>query len=169
MFLLEVITWVSFINEAEIWYESYPDLNLHFPARVTPGSCPWVGLAGMRLQIFGRFQIYYIQNMFCRILVLSESSKNDIFGKGNGGFQIFYLEFRFFHQSSSLMPGLGVQRVVAFVYLGHISSLLLFLYLLTYFSLESPERVIGKQCRPWSECGTWSGSPLLANSSAIFL
>ena len=33
--------------------------------------------------------------------------KNDIFGKDDDmGFQIFFSEFRFFHQSSSLMPGL---------------------------------------------------------------
>ena len=39
-------------------------------------------------------------------------------------------------------------------------------------SLETPKRVIGKQCRPRSdatECGIWSGSPMFANSSTIFL
>ena len=44
--------------------------------------------------------------------------------------------------------------------------------MLTHCSLESPKRVIGKQCRLGSgtaECGIWSGSPLFANSSVIFL
>ena len=41
--------------------------------------------------------------------------------------------------------------------------------LLTNFSLEIPKRVIGKQSRPISECGVWSGSLLFANSLAIFL
>ena len=39
-------------------------------------------------------------------------------------------------------------------------------------SLETPKRVIGKQCRPRSdatECNVCSGSPLFANSSSIFL
>ena len=39
-------------------------------------------------------------------------------------------------------------------------------------SLETPKRVIGKQCISRSdaaECGIWSGSPLFANSSTIFL
>ena len=42
---------------------------------------------------------------------------------------------------------------------------------LTNFSLETPKRVIGKQCRPRSDapkCGIWSGSPLFANSLASF-
>ena len=44
--------------------------------------------------------------------------------------------------------------------------------LLTHCCLETPKRVIGKQCRPRSdapECGIWSGSPLFANSSTFFL
>ena len=43
---------------------------------------------------------------------------------------------------------------------------------LTHHSLETPKRLIGKHCRPRSdttECGIWSGSPLFANSLAIFL
>ena len=43
---------------------------------------------------------------------------------------------------------------------------------LTHCSQETRKRVIGKQCRPRSdaaECGIWSGSPLFANSLAIFL
>ena len=43
---------------------------------------------------------------------------------------------------------------------------------LTHCSRETRKRVIGKQCRPRSdaaECGIWSGSPLFANSLAIFL
>ena len=43
---------------------------------------------------------------------------------------------------------------------------------LTHCSLETPKRVIGKQCSPWSDaakCGIWSGSPLSVNSSTIFL
>ena len=44
---------------------------------------------------------------------------------------------------------------------------------LTHCSLETPKRVIGKQCRPRSdaaECGVWSASALFANdSSTIFL
>ena len=51
---------------------------------------------------------------------------------------------------------------------GHLWSLLW----LTHCSLETSKRVIGKQCRPRSdaaECGIWSGSPLFANSSTIFL
>ena len=43
---------------------------------------------------------------------------------------------------------------------------------LTHCSLETPKRVIDKQCRPRSdaaECGIWSRSPLFANSSTIFL
>ena len=41
---------------------------------------------------------------------------------------------------------------------------------LTYFSLETLKRVIGKQCRPRSdaaECSIWSGSQLFTNSYAI--
>ena len=41
-----------------------------------------------------------------------------------------------------------------------------------YLGLRTTKRVIGKQCRPRSDaadCGVWSGSPLFANSSAIFL
>ena len=54
-------------------------------------------IAGMRLFRFladYRFLVskYVLQNY----LVLSESWKNDIFGKGGRGFQIFYPEFRFF-------------------------------------------------------------------------
>ena len=43
---------------------------------------------------------------------------------------------------------------------------------LTYCSRDTRKRVLGKQCRPRSdatECGVWSGSPLFANSLAIFL
>ena len=40
---------------------------------------------------------------------------------------------------------------------------------LTHWSLEIPKRVTGKQCRPRSECGVWTGSPHFANSLAIFL
>ena len=43
---------------------------------------------------------------------------------------------------------------------------------LTHWRLETPKRVTGKQCRPRSdstERGDWSGSPLFANSSTIFL
>ena len=36
-------------------------------------------------------------------------------------------------------------------------------------SLEALTRAIGKQCRPRSECGICSGSPLFANTSTIFL
>ena len=45
-------------------------------------------------------------------------------------------------------------------------------YYLIHCSLETPKWVIGKQCRPRSdatEWGIWSGSPLFANSSTIFL
>ena len=41
---------------------------------------------------------------------------------------------------------------------------------LTHYSLETPKRVTGKQCRPRSdtaECHVWS--PLFSNSSTIFL
>ena len=31
-------------QEVEIWSAMYPDLNLHFCARVAPGSCPGMGL-----------------------------------------------------------------------------------------------------------------------------
>ena len=44
--------------------------------------------------------------------------------------------------------------------------------LLTYCSRDTRKRVFGKQWRPRSdaaECGVWSGSPLFANSLAIFL
>ena len=37
--------------------------------------------------------------------------------------------------------------------------------------LETPKRVIGKQCIPWSdaaECSIWPGFPLFANSLAVF-
>ena len=43
---------------------------------------------------------------------------------------------------------------------------------LTHCSRETRKRVIGKQCRPRSDAaerGVWSGSPLFANSLAIFL
>ena len=43
---------------------------------------------------------------------------------------------------------------------------------LTHCSLETPKEIFGKQCRPRSdaaECDVSSGSPLFANSSAIFL
>ena len=43
---------------------------------------------------------------------------------------------------------------------------------LTHCNRETPKRVFGKQWRPRSdaaECGVWSGSPLFANSSTIFL
>ena len=49
---------------------------------------------------------------------------------------------------------------------------LLLLPSLTHCSHETRKRVIGKQCRPRSdatECSVWSGSPLFANSLAIFL
>ena len=42
---------------------------------------------------------------------------------------------------------------------------------LTHCSLETPKKVIGKQCRPRSDAtkrGVWSGFPLYANSSTIF-
>ena len=38
-------------------------------------------------------------------------------------------------------------------------------------SLETPRRVIDKQCKPRSdtaEHGVWAGSPLFANSSTVF-
>ena len=44
--------------------------------------------------------------------------------------------------------------------------------LLTHCSWDTHKRIIGKQCRPRSdaaECYVWSGSPLFANSLAIFL
>ena len=44
VFLLEVITWLSFILGSWICYATYPDLNLHLCARVAPGSCPRVRL-----------------------------------------------------------------------------------------------------------------------------
>ena len=48
-------------------------------------------------QIFGRFQIFLVSKYVLQnYLVLSECWKKDIFGKGDRGFQIFYLEFRFF-------------------------------------------------------------------------
>ena len=34
--------------EVELWYATYPDLNLQLCARVTPGSFPGVGL-GLRM------------------------------------------------------------------------------------------------------------------------
>ena len=43
---------------------------------------------------------------------------------------------------------------------------------LTHCSRETPKRVIDKQCRPRSDVakrGVWLGSPLFANSLAIFL
>ena len=43
---------------------------------------------------------------------------------------------------------------------------------LTHCSRETRKRVLGKQCRPRSDAaerGVWSGSPLFANSLAIFL
>ena len=43
---------------------------------------------------------------------------------------------------------------------------------LSHCSLETPKRVIGKQCRSRSdtvERGIWLGSPLFANSLAVFL
>ena len=45
-------------------------------------------------------------------------------------------------------------------------------HFLTHCSREACKMVIGKQCRPRSdaaESGVWSGSPLFANSLAIFL
>ena len=57
-------------------------------------------------------------------------------------------------------------------FLCKVSVLAPFAYALTHFSLETPKRVIGKQCRPISditECGVQSGSPLFANRLAIFL
>ena len=47
-----------------------------------------------------------------------------------------------------------------------------FRWLSIHCSLETTKRVIGKQCRPRSDAterGVWSGSPLFANSSTIFL
>ena len=44
--------------------------------------------------------------------------------------------------------------------------------ILTHWRLESLKRVNDKQCRPRSdvvERGVWSGSPLFANSSTVFL
>ena len=43
---------------------------------------------------------------------------------------------------------------------------------LTHCSRETRKRVLGKQCRPRSDAaerGVWSGSPLFANRSTIFL
>ena len=42
-------------------------------------------------------------------------------------------------------------------------------FTVTHFSMETPKMVIGKQCRPRSECSVWSGLPLFAYSLAIFL
>ena len=42
----------------------------------------------------------------------------------------------------------------------------------THCSVKTPKKITGKQWRPRSdaaECGIWSGSPLFANSLAIFL
>ena len=53
-----------------------------------------------------------------------------------------------------------------------ISKWIFFNLLLIHWRLETPERVTGKQGRPRSdaaECGVWSGSPLFANRSTIFL
>ena len=57
--------------------------------------------AGMRLF---RFLADFISDFLVSKYVLQK----DIFGKGDSGFQIFYLEFRLFHQSSSLMPAYAI-------------------------------------------------------------
>ena len=44
-FLLEVIIYLgTFYTRVEIWYATYPDLDLQLCAKVAPESCPEVGL-----------------------------------------------------------------------------------------------------------------------------
>ena len=56
---------------------------------------------------------------------------------------------------------------------GELKSIDIFLVSpLNHWRLETPKRVTGKQCRPRSDaafCGVWSGSPLFATRSTIFL
>ena len=49
-------------QEVEIWSAMYPDLNLHFCARVAPGSCPGMGLGVQRA---GAFVYFGHMSTFC--------------------------------------------------------------------------------------------------------
>ena len=73
----------------------------------------------------------------------------------------------FLHAKKDFRPYVGSSKVISKRISQNIVK-----FPLTYCSRETRKRVIGKQCRPRSdtaECGIWSGSPMFANSLAIFL